>query len=410
MTRSARGFVLVFVFVFLSACTPSRPAPDVLRVGSSGDYAPFSMHNEVGWEGFDVEVARRFAQDTGRRLELVEFRWPALELDLAANRFDVAMSGVTMRPWRALVGSFARPIARVGAVVLAHPGLATTLAELDRPEHAIGVNAGGYLERVAHRLFRRAEIVPIADNRQVAEQLRTYTVAAVVSDELEAGMFRRMVPDAVLLGPLTNDRKAYLARDPALAEELDAWLRARESDGSLPAFRARMLGAQWGMPHTALASDLDALLALIELRLAFMPAVAVAKEERGLPTTDPVQEAQVIARARERATLLGADPDQIAFLFETTMRAARDVQDAFRAIPPRDRPAVETMDLENEARPALAGISAAIVARAAQVAHDRVGLPRPTPALIADALDPSLVPLDDRVAIAQAVVALLPTE
>jgi len=407
VTRAALGLALRLSLVVLSACTPSRPAPDVLRVGSSGDYAPFSVRNEVDWGGFDVEVARRFAQDTGRRLELVEFRWPALEIDLAANRFDVAMSGITMRPWRALVGTFARPIARVGAVILAHPGLPATLAELDRPERRIGVNAGGYLERVAHRLFRHAEVMAIPDNRQVAEQLRARTVDAVVSDEIEAGMFRRMVPDAVLLGPVTNDRKAYLARDPVLAEELDGWLRARESDGSLPAFRARMLGAQWGSPHTTLASDLDALLAQIELRLAFMPAVAIAKEARGLPTTDPAQEALVMARARERAALLGVDADQIAALFDAMMRASRRVQDAYRAVPSRERPAIETMDLDTEARPALAGIAAIIVARAAEVAHDPVGLPRPTAALIADALDPSLVPLDDRLAIAQAVVALL---
>jgi chorismate mutase len=37
-----------------------------------------------------------------------------------------------------------------------------------------------------------------------------------------------------------------------------------------------------------------------------MPAVAQAKEQRGLPTEDAAQEAQVIARARERAALVGA--------------------------------------------------------------------------------------------------------
>src|SRR5262249_61091118 len=119
------------------------------------------------------------------------------------------------------------------------------------------------------------------DNRQLAQQLRDGNVDAILSDELEAPIFHRVVPDAVAIGPLTNDRKAYLARDPALAAELDAWLRAREVDGSLALFRAQMLGPQWGLRHSATSSDLDALLALIELRLAFMPAVALAKEQRG---------------------------------------------------------------------------------------------------------------------------------
>jgi cyclohexadienyl dehydratase len=405
-----RRRALVLLVVLVAGCAPTRPASSVLRVGSSGDYAPFSVRDEVGWEGFDVEVARRFAHDTGRRIELVEFRWPALELDLAANRFDVAMSGVTMRPWRARVGSFTRPVARVGAVVLARPDIGTTLAELDTAERRIGVNQGGYLERVARRLFRHAHVEPVADNRRLAGVLRGGAVDALVSDELEAPIFLRAAPGAVVVGPLTNDRKAYLAREPALADELDAWLRAREIDGSLANFRGRMLGPQWGMPHGAAASDLDALLALIELRLAFMPGVALAKEQRGLPTADPAQEAEVVARARERAALLQVDPDRIAALFDALVAAARHVQDDFRATPSADRPVVETMDLEQDARPALARISATIVARAADVAHGRLGGPRPTPAVLADALDASLAAPDDRLAIGSAVAALLPAE
>ena len=412
MSRSARvaGAGLVCLLALAVACTPPRPAAKTLRVGTSGDYAPFSFKDEAGWDGFDLYVARKFAQDTGRNIELVEFRWPALELDMQANKFDVAMSGVTVRPWRALYGTFTRPIARVGAVLVLQPGVATSLAELDLPTRRIGVNAGGYLEKLARRLFRRAEIVPIPDNRALAKELRERRVDALMSDELEGVMFRRLAPDAVLLGPLTNDRKAYLARDPALASELDAWLREREIDGSLAGLRARILGPAWGARHTAAASDLDALLAAIELRLAFMPAVALAKEQRGLPTEDAAQEAQVIARARERATLVGVSPDAIAALFEAMMRAARHAQDAYRALPDGARPPVESMDLDTQARPALAGISTTIIDCAADVSRDDIGPVRPTAAVLADALDPSLASKADRLAIATAVVALLPAK
>jgi chorismate mutase len=295
-------------------------------------------------------------------------------------------------------------------MVLMRPGLATTLAELDVGERRIGVNQGGYLERVARRLFRRAEVVPVGDNRQLAAQLHAGGVDALVTDELEAPLFARVVAGAVPLGPLTHDRKAYLARDPALAEELDAWLRTREADGSLPALRARLLGPRWATPSSAAASDLDALLATIELRLAFMPAVALAKEQRGLPTADAQQEAAVVAGAREQAALLGAPADRVAALFEAMLAAARHVQDAYRAMPPGERPPVETMDLEQDARPALAGVSRTIVARAADVARGRMGPVRPTAAVLADALDASLAPEADRLAIAEAVVALLPAE
>jgi hypothetical protein len=139
-----------------------------------------------------------------------------------------------------------------------------------------------------------------------------------------------------------------------------------------------------------------------------MPAVALAKEQLGSPTADPAQEATV-PHAREHATLPGA-PRSRGRAFEAMLAAARHVQDAYRAMPESRRPPVETMDLEQEARPALAGISRTIVARAADVARGKLGPVRPTAALLADALDASLAPAADRLAIADAVVALLPAE
>ena len=404
------GAALACLLALLVGCAPARPASSVLRVGTSGDYAPFSIQTDAGWQGLDVEIARRFAHDTGRRLELVEFRWPALELDLAEHRFDVAMSGVTMRPWRARVGTFTRPVVRVGAMALTWPTVASTAHDLDGAGHRIGVNNGGYLERVARRLFPRAEVVPVADNRLLAGELQRGSVDAIVSDELEAPLFLRVVPTAVALGPLTNDRKAYLARDPALAEELDAWLRAHEADGSLATMRAWALGPAWAAPRTAAASDVDALLALIDLREAFMPAVAQAKLQAGLPTTDPAQEDEVRSRARERAQLLGAPVDRIDALVTALLAASRDIQDDYRRTPAEDRPPVESMDLATEARPALARVSASIVDRAAAVAKQPLGAPRPSAAIVADSLDASVIPAVDRLAIAEAVVALSPAE
>src|SRR5690606_31924030 len=73
-------------------------ATRVLRVGSSGDYPPFSVRDPSGeWTGFDVEVARANARDRGHTLELVPFRWPDLTDRFAAGDFDVVMSGVTVR-------------------------------------------------------------------------------------------------------------------------------------------------------------------------------------------------------------------------------------------------------------------------------------------------------------------------
>jgi hypothetical protein len=90
----------------------------VLRVGTSGDYAPFSVRNEGALEGFDVDAAKRLAEDLGMPVEFLIVPWPTLSAATEHTDFDIAMGGITMRADRALVGRFTRPYAAVGIVAL----------------------------------------------------------------------------------------------------------------------------------------------------------------------------------------------------------------------------------------------------------------------------------------------------
>src|SRR5262249_33426465 len=164
----------------------------------------------------------------------------------------------------AVIGVFTRPIATAGAVVLARERLDPGVSGL-----RLGVNEGGHLERVAARLFPRALLVRTSDNRALGGLLESGAAEAILTDDADADA--PAAPGAARLGPFTRDHKASLGRDPALVAELDAWLRAREIDGTLAELRARWLGPARGGPRSARASDLDALVALVDLRLAFMP-------------------------------------------------------------------------------------------------------------------------------------------
>jgi len=377
-----------------------------LRVGTSGDFPPFSVDRDGTLEGFDVEVARRLARDLGRPLELVRFTWPSLADDLTAGRFDVAMSGVTMRPDRVLLGRFTRPVAVTGAVVLTRYGVGESLKDLDRPGVRIAVNRGGHLEQVARRIFPHAGVSPVGDNRALPALLDDGAVEAILVDDAEADTLALALPNAIRVGPLTRDRKAYLARDPALAARIDAWIRAHDADGSLAALRARLLGATRAGPSTAFASDLGAVAALVDLRLGLMPAVAAAKERAGLPVRDPEQEARVLATVEARAAALGVAPDAVVRFFTVQIEVGRVLQEEYLKTPAAARPAVPTLELVGTARPAIAALSDDLVLRVAELARDAVSPDRTTPARIAEQLDASLAPSGGRLAIARALAML----
>jgi cyclohexadienyl dehydratase len=294
-----------------------------LRVGSSGDYPPFSERTADGaWRGFDIEVARAWAHDRGRRLELVQVRWPDLGPALGRGEFDVAMSGVTVRLDRLLEGRFTGPVARTQAVLAAPHGT---------PPPRVAVNRGGHLERVARAAFPEARLVLVDDNR-LAEALAAGVADGVVTDSLELPALA--IPDLAVVRTLSDDRKAYFLRADAgaLAADLDAWLALRERDGWLPALRRHVLGP--GSDPSPQPAAVARLTDLIGRRLMLMPAVASAKRAAGLPVLDARREAEVEASAVARAEDAGIEPEPYRALARAQIAAARAVQEHVRPAPP----------------------------------------------------------------------------
>lgn len=364
------------LFALLLACAPRpelRPAlrdEQVLRVGTSGDYPPFSELRGGQVTGFSAALMMAYAADRGRRLEWVRFRWPELTADLAAGRFDLADGGITVRPERSLVGRFTVPVARNGAVLLVRqPWVSKTgsgpeeplavVHALDRPDFRVAVNRGGHLERVARAYFHAAQILAIPENAAVREALATGKADAALSNTVEGPRWAEGLSGVTLVGPFTRDVVALYVRanESRLAADLDTWLLAQEELGKLEELRALYLGPG-GAGRTAL--PVDALLAATAERLALMPWVAIAKQRAGQPIEVLAQEARVLEAARadvrKAAATLGvtAPPDAaIDAFFQAQMDAAKAVQRNTTA--PADAPA---HSLDAELRPALARISA----------------------------------------------------
>ena len=187
------------------------------------------------------------------------------------------------------------------------------------------LNRGGHLERLARMRLTRATLVPVDDNRRLPTLLASRDVDAIVTDTLEAATF-----DASafrIAARLARDRKAYWVapgRDE-LAAELDAWLLARERDGTLDRLRAEHLKVAdaAALPFT-LARVVDA----VARRLMLMPEVAAAKRVAGLALVDVGREAAVIARAVEQGRAAGLDAIAAEHLARAQIDAARAVQAA----------------------------------------------------------------------------------
>jgi len=327
--RDRYGATLPLLLVIaLQAAAVAETA--VLRVGTSGDYAPFSVRAPAGERsGFDIVVAQRLAHDLGRSVEFVSFRWPDLVGQLRSGAFEVAMSGVTVRADRALFVNFSRPYAVSGAVAVlraADREKYHSIADLDREGVRIAVNRGGHLEQIARQSFAHAQLVPLSDNTALQGALAHADVDAAISDEFEVHTWAAAT--FVTLGPFTHDRKAYAVRRESgdLLCAMDDWLAAREGDGWLNEQRRRWFGET--AVRTPEQAGFDAVVAALDLRLQLMPLVAAVKRRDRLPIEDPAQEARVLEHTRSAAAAAGLQPDAVLALFRIQMDAAKAIEQA----------------------------------------------------------------------------------
>jgi cyclohexadienyl dehydratase len=402
MTRSLSCLWVLAVLWAGCASQPARPAPlAVLRVGTSGDYPPFSDWKQERPSGFSVALLEAFATKQGLEPTWVRFRWPELSADFSAGKFDLAAGGITVRPERSVLGRYTVPVVRNGAVLLlrrprwapppagasSRVELSQALAEvraLDRPELRVAVNRGGHLERVARSLFLQAQLTAIPDNASVREALATGQVDAALTNTTEAPRWAEGLDGIEHLGPLTRDVVALWVRpdQPRLAAQLDAWLMAQEESGALGQLRARYLGT--GAVGTT-ARPVEATSQEARVREAFRASVreAAAALHVAPPSDealDAFSQAQIeAAKALQRRTPL--EPGGQSFSLDQELRpAVARVSAKMAALVVRLPPALEPSAVSEQARDWL-GASGLEAAEVEHLARALSGLrPPSTPA------------------------------
>src|SRR5215213_271223 len=161
-----------------------------LRVGTTGDYKPFTYRDPATgeWSGFDVDQAKALGQALGVRVEFVPTAWPSLMKDFEADRFDIAMGGVSVTLDRSKKGYFSVPYLRDGKTPITRCENASkfqTLQDIDRPGVKAVVNPGGTNERFARGNLKDAEIVVFPDNTRIFEEIAAGKADLMMTDSSE---------------------------------------------------------------------------------------------------------------------------------------------------------------------------------------------------------------------------------
>jgi cyclohexadienyl dehydratase len=220
----------------------------VLRVGTTGDYRPFTALDKDSGEysGFDIDMAGALARALGVSIAFAPTTWSALAKGLADGDFDIAMGGVSVTLDRQKIGFFSQPYLRDGKTPISRCSdqqKFQTLADIDRPGVKVIANPGGTNERFDRARLHAADIVVYPDNLTIFDQLAAGRADLMITDATETRFQAKLHPGVLCAihpdQPFDFAEKAYwMAPDPALKAFVDQWLHLMKEDGEFDALYA----------------------------------------------------------------------------------------------------------------------------------------------------------------------------
>ncbi|MCM2291465.1 transporter substrate-binding domain-containing protein [Allorhizobium sp. BGMRC 0089] len=212
----------------------------VLRIGTTGDYKPFSYKGPDGdLQGADIAMGKELAGSLGVKPDFVMTTWKTMLDDFKAGKFDMVVGGITVNPVRAAVGDFSVPNIKDGKrpiVRCADTQKYVSLEAIDQPSVRVIVNPGGTNDTFAHAHFTKAKIEVFPDNKVIFDQIAADKADVMVTDGVEVDLQAKLHPGvlcaAAVKEPFTHFENAYLLRkDPAFKSAVDNFMTKALADG-----------------------------------------------------------------------------------------------------------------------------------------------------------------------------------
>lgn len=223
----------------------------VLRVGTTGDFNPMSFRDPASNEyvGFDIDVAKAFAEDMEIELEFVATDWKTLINGILADKYDISTSA-SLSMARAKVAGYSKPYVEFGTVPMTLKANVEKFDGWDSINQAdvqVAVTLGTVFEDQARQYFPDAEIVSVeAPARDYQEVLANRALVSITSN-VEAASLMQTYPELTVI-PIDQARSRrpgafLLAQDDQVwINYVNHWIDLMHAQGLFVE-----LGEKWGL-------------------------------------------------------------------------------------------------------------------------------------------------------------------
>lgn len=214
----------------------------VLRVGFD-TFVPWAMKDKNGeYIGFEIDVARRLADDMGLQVEFVPTKWSGIIPALLTGKFDIIIGGMGIQPARNLKVNFSNPYEYSGMSMVASskaaPGL-KSLEDFNKPEIILAAKTGATSVAAARKHMPKATVRMFDDEAQALQEVLNGRAHAMVASapfpEQQAIRNKDRLYLPLAGDTFTKEPIGFAVRkgDPDFLNFLNNWIIVVESEGWL---------------------------------------------------------------------------------------------------------------------------------------------------------------------------------
>ena len=200
-------FLKIFLVAMgLSVILNATANPNILRVGTTGDYPPLTFLNPQThqYQGTDITLIEAFAKAEHLQIQFVQTTWPTLSQDLLADRFDLAIGGISDSPERQQQFLVSNPIGYTGKIPLVRCADVTqyqTLAAINQPNVRVVENVGGTNLSFAKQSVPKAQLIIVQNNQAPFVYLSQNKADVMLTDSTEAIYRQQITPGLCAVNP-----------------------------------------------------------------------------------------------------------------------------------------------------------------------------------------------------------------
>jgi len=213
----------------------------VLKVGMS-TFLPWAMKDKKGeLIGFEIDVARRLANDMGVDVQFIPTKWSGIIPALLTGKFDVIIGGMGIRADRNLKVNFSIPYDYTGMSIVAHREMAagfSSLSDFNRSGVTVAVRLGTTAATAAKKYMPEAKLRLFDDESQAVQELLNNRVHAVVASAPMPAFQALKYPDKLFLplpGTFTKEPIGFAIPkgDVDTLNYFNSWIRVVNAEGWL---------------------------------------------------------------------------------------------------------------------------------------------------------------------------------